>query len=169
MDKCDSCANWTTRRVTRYGDGSEVVNWRAPGNRGRCSVLDVDTQPTFGCVEHAPGDEHVVGVWKNGAPWQHWIVGSCPDCGGAGSGGAVCSRCAGTGKVRHYDDGHVGEEQTRLHPRERENAEPLKCVKCSREIDVRWMACPMCGTRLEPVAKTEVVEDALPPAREKAA
>ena len=163
---CGDCNNWTVARVTKYGDGSEVVNWRAPEGEGGCSVLKTNTAADFGCTKFAPlatsaivvpGSRHVVRDWKNGAPWQHHVVGPCPDCKGRGSDGGPCHRCAGTGKVRYYDDGFIGEEQTRLHPKEREHVEPLRCKTCSEVVDVKWKACPMCGTRLEPVAETEYV------------
>ncbi len=166
--RCDGCKNWTTARVTRYGDGSEVCNWKAPAGKGRCSVLDIDTPEAFGCTSHAPLDavgaltlpafHHIQSNWKNGAPWQHHVVGPCPDCRGLGSNSGVCYRCAGTGKVRYYDDGYIGEEQTRLHPKEKDKAEPLRCRNCKEIVDVKWKACPMCGTRLEPVAETEYVD-----------
>lgn len=167
--RCDGCENWTTARVTRYGDGSEVVNWKAPNGKGRCSILDLDTPEAFGCTSYVAlvnasvsvpttTIPHVVSSWKNGAPWQHWTMGPCPNCRGLGSDSGVCRNCAGTGKVRYYDDGFIGEEQTRLHPKEKENAEPLRCRNCKETVDVKWKACPMCGTRLEPVAETEYVD-----------
>jgi hypothetical protein len=168
--RCDTCKNWTTARVTRYGDGSEVVNWRAPEGKGRCSELGLDTPEAFGCTSFAPlitngasipttTIPHIISNWKNGSPWQHWTMGPCPDCRGhPGDHGKGLCRCAGTGKVRYYDDGYIGEEQTRLHPREREHAEPLRCRNCKETVEVRWMACPMCGQRLEGVAETEHVD-----------
>jgi hypothetical protein len=63
-------------------------------------------------------------------------------------------QCAGTGIVRYYEDGFVGEEHTRLHPKEKAMTEPPKCGKCSRNIDIKWVACPYCGNRLEAMAET---------------
>lgn len=171
--RCDGCNNWTVRRVTRYGDGSEVVNWKAPDGKGRCSVLDLDTLAEFGCTSFEPlavsavtvvngvpmAPPHVVSNWKNGAPWMHSVNGPCPECKGRGSDSGVCHRCAGTGHVRYYDDGFIGEEQTRLHPEELKTAEPLKCRKCAALIaDLKWVHCPVCGTRLETPAETEYVD-----------
>lgn len=156
--RCDGCENWTTKRVTRYSNNEEVVNWAAPEGKGRCSHLDIDTPAEFGCLKFAAGGaDHVKREWKNGEPWQHWVMVSCPDCGGDAK-GAVCHRCAGTGRVRSYDDGYVGEEQTRLHPKEKQNAEPLKCRTCAAVVQITWKACPMCGNRLEPPAETEYVD-----------
>jgi hypothetical protein len=166
--RCDGCKNWTTAKVTGYSDGSEVINWKAPDGKGRCDILKIDTTPEFGCVSFAqiPAGSlvlhvgaHIQKTWKNGAPWMHHIVGPCPDCRGRGSDSGVCNRCAGTGKVRYYDDGFIGEEQTRLHPMEKNETLPLKCPSCGEIVKVKWMACPMCGRNLvEPPAETEYVD-----------
>lgn len=162
--RCADCENWKTREITKYADGSEIVNWLVPEGKGRCSILIMETAAEFGCtsfVEELAGqmiNPHVIRNWKNGAPWQHCVAGPCPECQGKpGANGGVCSRCAGTGKVRYYDDGYIGEEQTRLHPKERETIAPLKCQHCGELVDVKWKACPICGNRLEPVAETEHV------------
>lgn len=122
MTQCTNCKFWTTRNVTQYTDGSVVVNFESPDGRGVCSVLGQLTDHDFGCNKFVTGTEHeFVSEVKEGAPWQHSHAGPCPDCSGAGSSegvGAGCRRCVGTGKVRHYDDGHVGEERTRKHPME---------------------------------------------------
>jgi len=51
----------------------------------------------------------------------------CPECTGidmkqiyASPVGNRGHRCAGTGLVRLYDDGYVGDEQTRMHPKQKE-------------------------------------------------
>jgi hypothetical protein len=170
--RCDACKNWTTARVTRYGDGSEVANWRAPEGKGECSVLSINTPAEFGCTSFAMLDErdrfgvvpHVVSNWKNGAPWQHFVDGPCPDCRGTGNTGGpyggACTRCAGRSTVRYYDDGFIGSNQTLYHPKEKEGAipDPLKCRHCNEPIDIKWVACPMCGMRMEePVAEEEFV------------
>lgn len=162
--RCDSCVRWKTAEKTIYGDGSIVVNQQAPEGKGHCLQLDIDTAPEFGCTSFAEGDAHEIVHRKEGAPWQHSHAGPCPDCTGNGNAGdGACHRCAGTGKVRHYDDGYVGEERTRLHPREREHAAKPKCAKCGREVDVDWKVCPTCGNKLDAETTTEVVEDPLYP------
>lgn len=165
--RCDGCAKWTVRRETLYEDQSRIVNYQAPEGKGHCEILNLDTAPAFGCAEFvdAPGFAHVYVEQKSGAPWQHSRAGPCPDCSGRGSpeGGLGCHRCAGTGKVRHYDDGYVGEERTRLHPKERElgQAAKPKCAACGHEIDREWKACPHCGVKLEAPAEIEKVADPL--------
>lgn len=160
--RCDGCERWVTERVTQYGDGSKVVNWQAPPDKGRCALLDVNTAKDFGCVSfEATVGGSVLYAQKSGAPWQHFTMGQCPDCSGKGfraENDRLCHRCAGTGNVRYYDDGYIGEEQTRLHPKERERAGPPRCPHCEKTIDLVWRACPMCGTRLNPVMPTQVVE-----------
>lgn len=159
--RCDWCAKWVVRRETRYEDGSTVVNFQAPEGKGHCELLNIDTAPEFGCAGYAPGSEGYSGVevsQKTGAPWQYSHAGPCPDCNGKGnSGDTGCHRCAGTGKVRHYDDGYVGEERTRLHPKERAHAEGPKCRGCGAPVMAEWIACPKCGARTEAPAETEVV------------
>lgn len=168
---CQGCARWITAEVTDYGNGERITNWAAPDGVGRCENFTQPdrpflTPPAFGCTEHKPGDVHVVRHRKLGAPWQHSRAGPCPDCQGLGGAwtasvvdgaptisGRGCNRCAGTGKVRHYDDGHVGEERTRLHPKEK--PVPIICKGCSKEMLAHWVACPYCGGKLEPPAEVE--------------
>lgn len=123
-ERCVFCRHWIVKRRRLYADGSEVVLFEAPRGRGRCQMLAQETDPNFGCrsFEAAPEGGHVATELIEGAPWQHWKMGACPDCGGRGSGvaGGACRRCAGIGQVRHYDDGHIGEERTRRHPKEPE-------------------------------------------------
>jgi len=125
MTHCAECKKWTTKHVVRYGDGSEIAVFEAPVARGMCSHLAQATSENFGCIFFEAGDSHVVVVAeKKGAPWQHSHAGPCLDCKGAGSSpeaGAGCYRCVGTGKVRYYDDGYIGEERTRKHPMEVEH------------------------------------------------
>ena len=162
--RCDGCKKWTVKRVTNYGNGEQIVNWSAPDGKGNCSHLNMDTPADFGCTafdQAADSSIHVVKNFKNGAPWQHWVAIPCPDCSGAGSGdGGACRRCAGVGKVQRHDDGYVSDNHTKIHPKERDNIEPLKCQTCGEPVaDVKWKACPMCGARLEPMAETENVQD----------
>jgi hypothetical protein len=124
--KCADCGNWTIKRVTIYDDGSEVENYCAPEGKGHCDHLNQDFGPDFGCIAFVPGI-HVHAERKSGAPWQHWRMITCPDCAGhPGRGAGGRCRCAGTGLVRLYDDGYVGEEQTRKHPKEKELASASK-------------------------------------------
>lgn len=152
--RCDACGNWATSRVTRYGDGSEVVNWQAPDGSGRCSALELDTALDFGCTKFVAGIDHVVVMTKTGSPHHHWKMIICPTCSGACNSGKC--KCAGTGFVRLYDDGYVGDELTRVHPKDKV-AGPPRCAKCGETIDARWKVCPMCGGNLEPVADVEQV------------
>ena len=166
---CLGCAHWILARTTAYADGSMIDTFRAPEGKGRCESLNIDTAPDFGCTGYAEdgGHPHVITTHKVGAPWQHWKMGPCPDCSGKGNAGdGACHRCAGTHQVRYYEDGFIGEERTRLHPKEREVAPKPTCGGCKREIDIGWVACPFCGHKLEPVAAVEKVEDPLfaPPA-----
>lgn len=161
--RCDGCARWITGRNTVYDDGSTVDNFNAPDGKGFCEKLLIETVPDFGCTAFSEGTAHIVVSRKVGAPWQHWTMGPCPDCGGKGNAGdSGCHRCTGTGKVRHYDDGHVGEERTRMHPKERA-AGPVakpKCGLCGHEVEPAWVACPTCGTRREAPAETQVIGEA---------
>ena len=128
--KCERCAFWIVARVTRYaGNDAVIENYRAPSGRGRCDKLNMETEADFGCTKFLEDDgDHVEVTKKAGEPWHHFVMGNCPDCRGKGSGAgekaSACNRCAGTGQVRFYDDGYVGEEQTRLHPNEKAGMPP---------------------------------------------
>jgi RecJ-like exonuclease len=163
--RCNECAKWILAEKTLYGDGTEIFNFRAPEGKGACRVLNIDTDPTFGChafKQKSPQFTHViVRDRKPGMPHQYSYAGPCPDCRGAGNaGGGACYRCAGTGKVRHYDDGYIGEERTRLHPKEKELGllPEVACPKCAMKVEVDWMVCPKCATKLNGVAETEKVD-----------
>ena len=73
--RCADCKIWKTGEITKYADGSEIVNWQAPDGKGRCSVINIQTGAEFGCtsfVEELSGrviNPHVIRNWKNGAPW----------------------------------------------------------------------------------------------------
>jgi hypothetical protein len=160
-NQCDGCLKWTVARQTLYADGSKVDTFRAPEGKGHCEALDIDTTPDFGCTKHEAAPEgfaHVYVSQKGGAPWQHWTMIACPDCSGAGSSNdRPDDRCAGTGKVRRYDDGFIGDERTRMHPKERELAGGPKCGSCGRAMDAGWVACPSCGWKIEKPAEPEVI------------
>lgn len=116
--RCSDCGHWTTERAVVYEDGSRIVNYTAPSGRGHCDVLDLDTAPEFGCTSFVAGG-HVRETSKTGASWHHFVMVRCPQCAGNPGGGSC--QCAGTGLVRLYDDGHLGDEKTRKHPKECES------------------------------------------------
>lgn len=124
---CETCANWTVRRRRVYDNGDEVITYEAPQGKGHCDKLGIDTPPEFHCAAHAEGHDHVMTERIDGAPWEHFQYRPCPDCNGRGSiegAQTPCGRCVGTARVRFYDDGYIGEESTRLHPKEK----PQSCT-----------------------------------------
>jgi|ERR1043166_3095243 DNA-directed RNA polymerase subunit RPC12/RpoP len=158
---CSDCKKWLKQKKNTYEDGSETTTFTSPADKGKCLELGIDTTPSFGCAAYEFSDwDHVERTQKRGAPWQHWAMIPCPDCRGNGSSGQACHRCAGTGLVRKYDDGYIGEERTRTHPKEIELkvAAVPKCKKCESPVEIDWVACPRCGHRLTPPAEMEVVE-----------
>lgn len=160
--KCDTCARWIVARNNAYDDGIVVETFKASEGKGYCESLEIDTLPAFGCTGYSSGANQVRVSVKPGKPWNYFKMGPCPDCAAHGnSGDGACHRCAGTGQVRHYEDGHVGEERTRLHPREREQAGKPKCAGCGKEVEPDWMACPRCAHRLDAAAAVERVADPL--------
>lgn len=116
--KCEACGNWLLIRKTVYGDGTEIVTYKAPEGKGHCRDLKLDTEPTFGCTSFVEGG-HIEELAKPGAPHHHFVMIKCLACAGDPGGGSC--RCAGTGLVRLYDDGYVGDEQTRKHPKDAES------------------------------------------------
>lgn len=126
MSTCDKCATWLIKRERVYvGDGTRIQSMTATGDHGLCIPLNMPTSPTFGCNKFTPcadGWDHVEREEINGAQWQYFKMINCPDCDGRGSGkgeaAGICYRCQGLGKVRQYDDGYIGEERTRRHPKE---------------------------------------------------
>jgi hypothetical protein len=161
---CETCDKWVLKRLTRYDDGSEIVHFTAADGMGNCEHLKIGTPHDFSCSAYNAGSNQIRVEHKSGAPWQFWRMGPCPECSAKGNAGdGACHRCAGTSNVRYYEDGFVGDERTRMHPKEREVAAVSKptCGGCSKEVDAGWMACPYCGGRLEAPAKTEVVSDSL--------
>lgn len=125
---CAGCRHWITARKSVYEDGTEIVSYLSQSGRGSCGVLGIDTAPTFGCNQFTASDGHEQINRKSGSPWHHFVMIPCPDCGGRGSEAPASgvvetairadNRCAGTGFVRLYDDGHIGDERTRKHPKE---------------------------------------------------
>jgi hypothetical protein len=167
--RCDECKHWLVAVDVAYEDGTvidqgkvvigtKVVQLhRHPEGRGQCEKLNMETAREFFCAGFEPQDwDHTEHYEKSGAPWQHWQILTCPDCNGIGLG---CMRCVGTGKVRHYDDGYIGEERTRLHPKQKEAmaAGPPKCVSCEKDLDPNWVSCPWCGTRTNKMGEREVI------------
>lgn len=158
MSNCRNCRRWLCQRVTDYEDGSRIINYQADAGKGRCDVLEIETGAHFGCNQFEAGNEHIeVMGRKTGSPWHHSRWGQCPDCKGKGllEGDVECRRCARTGRVLHYDDGYIGEEQTRRHPNEAKIGPPPKphCFNCSAELDPGWKACPTCGEKVEQPAE----------------
>ena len=129
MTTCAECRFWRRGTVTRYTTEDRSVlhvdgEGNAPCHNPTGPLVGVTVPSTFGCAlfeAYDTFDDQIEIIVTGGEPWQSWHMGPCPDCSAKGSTlGVGCHRCAGTGNVRYYDDGHVGEEQTRLHPRERE-------------------------------------------------
>lgn len=122
MNDCQSCKQWIVRLRRLYSDGTTVAQFEMTDGNGHCQFLDKETGPDFGCNKYiaAPDFDHVITDVVEGMPWEHFKMGKCPECDGRGSGleGGACSRCTGTGNVRYYDDGYIGEERTRMHPAE---------------------------------------------------
>lgn len=122
--RCGDCLKWITARRDDYADGTQIFRYQAPTGKGECGTLHAETEAEFGCVKFEPAalpEMHVMVAQKQGAPWQHWQMIPCPQCHGHGcDGDSGCDRCVSTGNVRQYDDGFVGDERTREHPRETE-------------------------------------------------
>jgi len=159
---CSTCSKWFVRKETHYENGEVIVNWTAPEGCGKCTVLDVQTHPAFECNQYQFGTPIIEVVEKDGEPWHHWVFGPCPVCKGHGAevldGRFKDDQCCGTGRVRYYDDGYIGENRTYLHPKEkvkRDDAPTPVCFNCHKSIGLDWMACPFCGTRLKEVAKPD--------------
>lgn len=121
---CNTCSHWVLKRRRLYADGTEKVYFWVSGGNGLCTRLQRETGPQFFCADFTDDAtfDHVETENVSSEPWQNWKMGKCPDCDGRGSGlgeiASSCWRCAGTGNVRFYDDGHVGDERTRRHPKE---------------------------------------------------
>lgn len=116
---CKDCGNWILERKTVYEDGTEITNYSS--GIGNCQILKIETVPDFGCFSFKEGN-HTEITHKSGTPWQNWHYDICPTCNGRGNpgDGRPCQQCVGTGHVRYYDDGFIGDEKTKLHPKEKE-------------------------------------------------
>jgi len=97
---------------------------RDPPDSPNAVPTGIVTRDSFGCLVFKPfadPAEQEIRVIHQAEPWQVWEMVPCPNCRAVGSAGdAACERCAGTGQVRCYADGHVADERTREHPREAE-------------------------------------------------
>ncbi len=133
MSHCAECACWITDKQLLFANFERLEPLAGPGKgicRGPLGGLAVG--PEFGCVAFIPGDQHIdIQDHRPLEVWEVWEMIPCPDCLGKGTPGEVPdhpanstmgfsadNRCAGTGNVRRYGDGHVGDEQTRMHPLE---------------------------------------------------
>jgi hypothetical protein len=161
MDDCLTCKSWICQRVMCYGDGSTVIKFETPEGRGECTLLKIETTADFGCKRFIEGRDHIeVLGHKAGSPWQYFTLGPCPDCKDSAGPGWMCRRCAGTAKVRYYDDGFVGDEQTKRHPKEPSDkvAAELLCIDCGSPLDQDWIACPRCGARTNKSEEMVIIE-----------
>lgn len=165
MSHCNGCKTWTVKRRRVFDDDTEIVLFDVGSGKGFCELLACETNPEFGCNQYqsAPGYDHVVTELVQGAAWQAWKMGQCPDCSGRGCGleGGACWRCAGTGKVRYYADGVVGDERTRKHPIEVERDREELCVKLRHDAEALLNGVPspeiIDPTALKPMPKPSVL------------
>jgi hypothetical protein len=121
FSRCENCTHWLIKRQTNYSSGEVIVNFEALAGHGHCTFFDRPEPADFGCVRFevaASPLDHVEVAHKEGEPWRNFRMIPCPDCHPNGGAGGRGHRCAGTGLVRLYDDGYVGDEQTRKHPKE---------------------------------------------------
>jgi hypothetical protein len=168
MPNCSDCAKWLLRCETRYEGGETITTWSSPAG-GKCTgPLNGAVVPaTFGCFQHVEGGPLIEAVTHPGHAWEHKTPGPCPECktcshpectkpGCPGTEkciGAGCARCCNTGTVLYYGDGYVGENRTKLHPKEREQGKrgdsptPI-CGNCGKSIGIGWKICPYCETNL---------------------
>jgi hypothetical protein len=116
MGNCAGCGSWTIKRQRLYDSGVTIPVFESEPGFGHCEFLGFRTPSDFGCNKFEAGTEHVFTERVQGEPWTRWVMTACPDC--TEKPGFGCRRCAGTGNVRKYDDGYVGDERTRKHPLE---------------------------------------------------
>ena len=163
---CSACRKWLTSRVTDYENGERIFNFKAADGKGKCEVLDIETDAEFGCNKFEEGHEHIeLMPKKSGSPWHHSTRITCPDCKGTGIiNDGSCGRCCRTGTCLLYDDGYLGEERTRRHPKEATEgpaAQPT-CPKCTRNTENTWVACPFCGQVLKSDDQPVRIEEFVP-------
>lgn len=182
MGNCRVCKSWLLRRENHYENGEVIVKWKGPDGKGKCGVLDVLTAPNFGCIAFEKGGPLIKIRNKTGEPWHHKHYGPCPDCKRPECGYPDCSwvhcpgmdkcqgsparasggyddRCVGTGLVYYYDDGFIGENRTKMHPKEKMIGKkrpddgvmdhPPECRKCNKSVSEEWNVCPYCGYKLK--------------------
>ncbi len=126
---CADCRYWKRGTLRRYANTEryeDATTEEGSPCRAAGPLLGFCTPAEFSCSNYSEfdtEDDQVEVVLNAGEPWQVWRMIPCPDCSGAGSLDSPtpgCYRCVGTGNVRAYDDGYVGDERSREHPRERE-------------------------------------------------
>jgi hypothetical protein len=126
---CANCRFWKRGTLRRYANTERYESAETEKGspcRAAGPLLGFCTPGDFSCSNYRKfntKDDQVEVVINAGEPWQVWRMVPCPDCSGNGSNDSPtpgCHRCVGTGNVRAYDDGYVGEERTREHPRDRE-------------------------------------------------
>lgn len=187
MSQCRTCKHWLIRQENNYENGETIVKWSAPEGKGKCQILNMITDPDFGCIKYGKGGPFVKSRYKIGEPWHYSVGGPCPDCKHPYCGYPNCTsercpgpehchgrgtvtggqddRCVGTGLVSYYDDGYIGENKTKKHPKElqgflRPGTAAPSCMNCKFEINERWNICPNCGKSLkEPMSNTELIGD----------
>jgi len=177
--ECKSCKHWLCKVESHYKDGDTeevLVRWDG-GQKGMCQFGPLKgkmTEPDFGCNRYEVGGPAANITYKEGASWTHKRQGPCPDCRSAECTFPTCEllgncrgmenciaqrianegpggRCVGTGKVFYYDDGFIGENKYKVHPKEKVKLpdKELACPNCCEEVAEKWSMCPFCGTRLK--------------------
>ena len=185
MSTCNVCKKWLISVRNTYDNGDIIEKWGAPASQGKCQVLNVLTSDDFGCLKFELNGPLTISRHKAGAPWNHKVLGPCPDCKKPDCGYPNCEnprcpgsdkcfgepavaeghngRCHGFGQVYYYDDGFIGDMKTQRHPKEREQVpdSPMRCQRCTEPVDRLWNICPNCGQRLKGVGDSIVIDDKL--------
>jgi hypothetical protein len=127
--RCSDCKYWFRGTRKQYKNKLPIFIPSADNGNGVCRsggmINGTVVGPTFGCIDFLLSaslvDDQEDSFSYDQEPWQVWEMIPCPDCLGVGSErDSACHRCVGTGNVRKYADGFVGEERTREHPVEKE-------------------------------------------------